>query len=281
MNPFSAASEPRSSGPDWDRLLPEGDHRWMMRLRPGEAAAYFAPRDPTGAVLQERASLLASAPEHYTAWTPSAGPALDDTRALARDLGFSLRESQIPAEAMAELGRTWEPDFVWMHPGEDGIHRVTGGVVCFPSSWSLPDKLGLPMSAVHEPVPDLNAELGRKIDSFLSALKPGAAWTRENVGFSRDDRRNHHLSLPRRRLDETIREDEVWVRVEEQLLRKLAPGGSVLFGIRVDVYPLRMILEDPIGVVRLEQMLASLSPSAADYKGLGTAREALLGIVRR
>jgi hypothetical protein len=66
--------------------------------------------------------------------------------------------------------------------------------------------------------------------------------------------------------------------VEKQLLLELAPSGSVLFGIRVDVYPFADALRDPQKKERFVRSLETMTPDVAAYKGLGDARERLIAI---
>jgi hypothetical protein len=268
--------------PDWTRSFPDADHRWTMGLRPEEeAAVFFARQDATGAMLAERATWLAHDAEKYAALLPEATAALAETVALARAWGH-LREETNPhteIETLLALGRAWEPDVVWMHPDDTGAYRLAGGVVCFPSAWALREKLGLTMAEVHGPVPALNAELGRQIDTFLKKMTPSAVWRRENWSLSRDGELNHHPSHQRPKLDESIRLDEVWLRLEHQLLMKLPHSGSVLFGIRVEVVALREVMTDALAAARLERLVRTMDAQAAAYKGLATGRAALLAIL--
>jgi len=125
------------SSSDWRCMFPDADHTWTMGLRRGDAADFLGPRDPSGQVRAERERWLTEDAGTYAALTPAAEPALADTVALARKLGGIVDPSLPPREQLLELGRTWEADFVWMHADGAGEHRVTGGVVCFPSSWAL------------------------------------------------------------------------------------------------------------------------------------------------
>jgi hypothetical protein len=277
-NPATFASNVASF--DWSRLLPDTDHRWAMGLRPGNAAEFFAPRDSTGRLLAERAHWLRNAPADYSAMTPIAVPALRETNDWARSLRFPVEPVVDDDAALLALAHAWEPDFVWLQPDEVGTFRLIGGVVCFPSSWSLRDKLNLPITAVHAPVPALNRSLGRQIDTFLAALVPGAAWTRENLGFSRDAELNHHPSRSLPRLDESVTIDEVWLRVEQQLLLKLPASGSVLFGIRIAVVSLRDVLRIDNLPRRLIRWLKTMSDEAAAYKGLASARDAIIQLAQ-
>ena len=52
---------------------------------------------------------------------------------------------------------------------------MAAGVVCFPSHWSPSEKLGLPVAAIHGPVPRYADELRHRVDRFLDQLEPGSA----------------------------------------------------------------------------------------------------------
>src|SRR5690606_34211742 len=117
---------------------------------------------------------LHTTPEIYTALLPEATPLLEEAIALAQSeqtllpkAVTALAAAKSPEEKCRILGESWEPDFVLLRPEEDGAFRVVAGCVCFPSSWSLAEKIGHPMEFVHGVVPGLNAALGQQINSFL------------------------------------------------------------------------------------------------------------------
>ena len=243
-----------------------------MGLRRGDAATFFNNYDVADSVRAERTRWLADDPEKYAALLPEAEPALHETVQLARKLGAVIDDAVSPHEQLLSLGRIWEPDFAWMHPDSHGAHRLIGGVVCFPSSWALREKLGKPMLEIHSPVPGLNEVLARKIESLFAKQIPGVVWVRENANYSRDSQLNHHPSQAIRKLDETITPSEFWIRLEHQLLLKLPCCGSILFGIRVEPYPLARLLENAQAAARLAEVFSTMSPAAAAYKNLTEAR---------
>ena len=261
---------------DWARILSDADHRWAMGLRVGDLASFFQSRDPSGLILVERVRWLSESPGEYAALQPSAEAVLQETVELARSLGAAVPDEEAPWAQLLSLGRAWESDFVWMVPQGASIWSLAGGVVCFPSSWSLPEKLGQPMQAIHAPVPGLNDALEKQIETFLHRMQPGQAWVRENVGFSGDDQKNHLPSFQMRRLDATETREEVFLRIEHQLLYKLPISGAILFGIRVEVVPLLTALRNPMVTARLGRLLKTISPEAAEYKGLAEVRERMV-----
>ncbi len=255
---------------DWSRLFPPGDFRWHLGLGPGEACSFFAATAEQASLLAERAHWLVVAPEEYALLTPAGGPLLAEAAGLARTWGA------LPADdSLAALGCAWEPDFVLLSLDDRGP-VVEGGVVCFPTSWSLREKLGRTLAETHGPVPRLNPELATRIATALRKLAPGAAWERDNWGLVRTPERNRHPSLHRSRLDAAATPDDVWIRVEHQLLFKLPQTGGVLFGIRLTHVPFRELLTDEFARTALRQALESMANDAADYKGLVAVRPKII-----
>jgi hypothetical protein len=269
---------------DWGLLFPDRAHRWGMGLRRGDSvAAFFAPGSTAARVLEERRRHLREAPLLYALALPQATDLIDATLGLAESWGVSFADfvepPSSPVERLVALGGRVEPDVVLLRGDDQGTHRVVAGVVCFPSSWGLADKLGRTMFDVHGPVPGLNEPLARPIETFLTKLEAGVPWLRDNWGLCRDGRLNHHPSIPRRPLDETVTADEVYVRVERQLLVRLSEADGVLFGIRVEPIPLTSLFADRAAVAGLARALGTMSDEAAHYKGLLRARSRLLSIL--
>ncbi len=105
--------------------------------------------------------------------------------------------------------------------------------MCFPSSWRPEEKIGLPVHAIHTPVPTLNENLGSCIDKFLSNLEPGKAWERSNWGLSCSAELNQHPVRDVPRLIPPISDSEAWIHIEDQVLYRLPQSGALLFGIRL------------------------------------------------
>ncbi|TDU81102.1 uncharacterized protein DUF3445 [Prosthecobacter fusiformis] len=245
--------------PDWQRLFPTVDHRFQMGLRVGDAADFWSVQDVSGEVRQQREKWLAEAPDLYSVQLPEASVAMEEARGWIRQ-----QASQC------------EPDWVLLSEGVLNEPHVLGGEVVFPSSWSLPEKLGLPLSAVHGPVPGLEAELGKSIQVFLSRIQPDLAWERDNWGLSADAELNHHPSRRLPGLTEAARLDSTWLRLERQFLTRLPVSRALLFGIRVSNHRLDGLVTLPGVVAGLLKSLETMEPTVADYKGLAKSRASLI-----
>jgi hypothetical protein len=268
--------------PNWKRIFPDGDHRWSMGLqREHSAADFFALQDPSRGVIAERRGWLNEDFGRYALALPLAEAAVREATEYAVALGTPVAAHEPQTEArLFALGVAWEPDFVLLSPG-CGVHTLIAGVVCFPSSWALGEKLGRPLSEVHAPVPGLNDALGRQMELFLQKLRPGEVWRRENWGLSRDAELNRHPDRARPRLEEQVTADQVWIRLEHQLLTRLPRSGAVLFGIRVEVLSLARVLAEPAAALRMAGQLASMSEAAAAYKGVLRSRPSILALLRQ
>ena len=178
-------------------------------------------------------------------------------------------------DSLLRLAQTWEPDFVLLSSGEAGL-TVEGGVVCFPTAWSLREKLGRSLFATHGPVPGLNVELAARIDTALHKLPTGTSWERSNWGLAGSPDLNRHplRNLPALSASDSL--DRVWFRAERQILFKLPQTDGILFGIRIITSPLREVLADTSERAALQRQLASMSDDVASYKALTAIRPQIL-----
>jgi len=255
-------------------LFPDGDYRFQLALRRGELHEFFRAQDASGRLLTERAKWLAEDPARYAALLPEGEPLLAEVAELA------AAEWGIPrTNSVHELGAVLEPDFLLLSPDEIGAFRLRGGALCFPTGWSLEEKLGHTLDFIHGPVPGLNAALASPISQFLARLKPGLAFLRDNWGLVTTDELNLHPALQVPPPSPPAALDRLWLRVEHQALVALPRTGGVLFGIRIALHRLDRVALDPAARAGLRRGLASMPPEVATYKRLAAVRESLLALL--
>ena len=88
-------------------------------------------------------------------------------------------------DALYALGRQVDDEFLLLLPSssaEDGspIYHLEAFVCCFPSGFSTPDKLGLPLAGIHKPVPGYEQKLEKSMDRFFAKMELGKAVRRVN-----------------------------------------------------------------------------------------------------
>ncbi|HWN97077.1 MAG TPA: heme-dependent oxidative N-demethylase subunit alpha family protein [Methylomirabilota bacterium] len=273
---------------NFSELFPDEDYRFHMALQRGTTEEFFKPTSANAALMAERRRWLRSEPRVYSACLPECSSLLNECIALA--LGWrTLSESECaavmaqpaPAQRCLRLGEIWEPDFLLLHPDATGAFHLLGGCVAFPSSWSLEEKIGKPIEAIHGPVPGLNAQLGRSIHSFLGKLSAGETRLRHNWGLSRSPELNQHPNRALPRLDASVQLNEVWLRVERQALVRLPHTAGILFGIRIEMHPLTELRRDALAAARLVRALRTMRIETAVYKGLASSRERIIDLLER
>ena len=274
----------QNSSPNFSDLFPAEDYRLQLRFQRGGVAEFFGPTERHAALISQRRHWLQHAPRTYAALLPEGIPLLDETIGLARDWPTNapadVLKLESPWQRCLALGEMLEPDFLLLKPQDDGRFQLLGGCVCFPSSWSLAEKMGRPLDFIHSVVPGLNAQLGNQIHGFLSKLKPGLAWQRTNWGLSRSTELNQHPERALPRLEAAVTLAEVCLRVEQQALVALPQTQGILFGIRIANHALTDLKKDPTATDRLIRALQTMPDEMAHYKNLATARANLIALLQ-
>ncbi len=250
-------------------LFPAEDFRFHLTLRRGELADFFAPTPAQATLARERARWLQEAPERHAALRPAGSAVFAEfIRAVGAERGSDLQAA----------GVGLEPDFLLLAPGEDGLFRLQGGVLCFPTMWALEEKMGGTMEEMHGVVPGLNSTLGGPLNQFLARMKPGPAYLRANWGLAATSELNLHPALSRPRLASPLDPDRAWLRVEHQALAALPESGGIVFGIRIAVHPLREVLADSEARAGFHRALHTMPEPLVAYKGLAPVRADLLAL---
>jgi hypothetical protein len=259
----------------------DGPWRMTMGLRALEPGDWLWRDAGHAAETAERRRLIATRRDEVLAMPPG-------TEAAAKELLAAVRADLVAyhgaaatwadtADPLAELGGLVQEDFCLLASDGDGPYVLRAGVLCFPLHWRLRDKLGLPLRAIHAPVPGFADKLGDPADRFLRALTPERPVWRANWTFTeRPD-----LHQPGRRqhdplLDSANAGQRLWLRIERQTLRRLPESGFVVFAIRSLVRPLAEIAALPGVAEALAARLREMEPGMAVYKGIPPMREPLL-----
>lgn len=109
-------------------------------------------------------------------------------------------------------------------------HVLTAGVLCFPSSWSLRQKMGRTLASIHAPVPEYDGRIKTTVQRMFHAIRPEQPLWRANPLIYTDA----DLFQPR---EEGVSKPMAagaprYVRVERQTFRRLPRTGAVVFGIQ-------------------------------------------------
>jgi hypothetical protein len=117
--------------------------------------------------------------------------------------------------------------------GKDEPHILTAGVMCFPSSWKLSEKMGRSLASIHTPVDEYDDRVATSVQRMFKAIRVEQPLWRANFLIYTDPElhqpRGEGISKP---IDPTAPR---YVRVERQTFRRLPITQAVVFGIQTSV----------------------------------------------
>ena len=218
--------------------------------------------------LDQKAHCLAADPPYYFQELPGPRDAQQEAvELLDRDTAGRLPRQPRFADGRAPLdafGRCVQEDLLLL----DDSLRLIAGQLCFANAWCLDEKLGLPLTAVHAPVPGYAEQLASPVEKLLSRLKPERPVWRLNWAL----RPTPRLDLTSRhspwveRLKAGCGLDDCWLRIERQTVSRLARSGAVLFTIHT--YQERVAALTPEHQELVAAVVRSTPVAMRAYKGI-------------
>jgi dimethylamine monooxygenase subunit A len=162
---------------------------------------------------------------------------------------------------------------------DDEAWRLVAACVCFPSRWSLREKLGESLAEIHGPVPGFDRTLADPAATFFDRLAVTRAVWRRN--WTLLDTPELHLPSPAARHRDDPHDGELgtrlWFRVERQTLRKLPGTGAIVFTIGTSVRSLDDVVRTTQGFAEaLRATLSTVDADVATYKGWSSLLTPLL-----
>jgi dimethylamine monooxygenase subunit A len=148
--------------------------------------------------------------------------------------------------------------------------------LCAPSHWAAEDKIGLPFTAIHAPIPHIE-KVNAAAESLVRAMVHRGPYVRFVWGFATDDRLNHHPEPPLgedpgtwrgRAFDEAREPSPFLLRVERQVTVGIPEAGAALFGIHVSFIEGAAIRANERERTLFAAALRSLSPASRVYKSI-------------
>ena len=170
------------------------------------------------------------------------------------------------AEALAEISTWTQEDWCLVEP--QAPFRLVAGAVCFPSRWSLKEKMGKSPEMVHAPVPDFS-KIQAPTKNFIEKLTPERPMWRLNWTIHDSD----ELFCPGphssgKKLDRRNVIENCFLRVERQTLSRLPSTGAIAFSIRTHLNPLPEVIDTPEKKEMLRLSLEGLPEETASYRGM-------------
>ena len=205
------------------------------------------------------AELLELVTDHICRYHPSPPPPVDP--------------AQHPLEAAASL---LPEDILLLAPRGDAdshnperiLWHLEAAALAFPAHWVLAEKMDQPLQAIHHPVPHFDERLATPVDRFFTAMQVGPISSRLNWSLQIGDQ----LFTPQRTARQPATADNdlgaLFLRMENQTLRKLPDSGYVVFTIRTHLLPMAQWQDDRDALQSMLDIMHQMSPATQRYKGV-------------
>ncbi len=232
------------------------DPRALPGVGPLDMADWLMVDDAFAAQMAERGRLLRTRRAEVLAMTPEGQAPAEELLQyvldwLAQsDCGYVIgaKEAQRPDGQVIPLRRDdplgtlcdlVQEDFCLLTRQGDE-HVLSAAILCFPASWRLADKIGRPLSTIHDPVPEYDADITRRVQRLFDGVRVGRPLWRYNVLSYADP----DLFQPARRTDAdrdgAARTRAGYLRSERQCVLRLPHSGACVFSIH------SFVLEKPV-----------------------------------
>jgi hypothetical protein len=176
-----------------------------------------------------------------------------------------------PLTALRTLGSHIDTDFLILLPkqteGDEEnepqlAYHLEAFSTTFPSGFSTLSKLGLPLSAIHTPVPQYARKIGKSMDRFFARLEVGklvrrANWTITTTpelfvesgthfhGFDEMSPAEQEVCIAEQRRELDV--GEMTLRCERQTLMRLPSSGALVFAFKTYVTSLEEVKDEGNG----------------------------------
>lgn len=236
--------------------------RRLPGIQPVEGRDWLRVDEAYAGQMALRDRLIAAQPTVVHATLPQATAAADELYEtvldwLRQEPGFTISATEVrrpdgvtvpldPAQPLLTLGRLVQQDLCLMQ-SNGTEYDLTAAILCFPASWTLAQKIGRPMTGIHQPVEIYDETLAARVHRLLSAIRPEQPLWRMNF-FTYDDFMLHHP-----RVEGDWRKQPTgksYVRCERQTLLRLPRSQAVLFAIHTIVVDANQLAPEDYAALR-------------------------------
>ncbi|KII88722.1 hypothetical protein PLICRDRAFT_41940 [Plicaturopsis crispa FD-325 SS-3] len=184
---------------------------------------------------------------------------------------LGTRTETYSADPLVVLMENIPEDFLLTLKDEKtGLYCMRAGVGCSALGWNVGTKIGKPLHAIHEPIPDYD-KMSMSMDRYFSKMPADKSIQRGSWGLEIGEPLFLQADDPHFALRETqkpdLRIEDVNLRVDWQTLRRLPHSRAIVFNFKALFTPVTQFREEPYMPRLLLKILTDAKPSMKEYKG--------------
>ncbi|MBT8457447.1 MAG: DUF3445 domain-containing protein [Alphaproteobacteria bacterium] len=228
-------------------ILPGAAKKPLPGIAPADPDDWLRVDATYPAQMAERERLLTTRRKEVLQVLPEAAPAATELLDMALTWaeaqgGFARDGSRVTrpdgvtvtikvSDPLGTLGRLFQQDLCILERRGDE-HALTAAVLCFPASWTLSEKIGRPLTAIHRPVAPYSPDIARRVQRLFDGVRPGRPiWRANALGYD-----SPALFHPcREGAPHETRADARFLRCERQVILRLPGTNAVVFTIHTHV----------------------------------------------
>ncbi len=268
----------RNSMIEFPLTQPVFEYQFGVRAMPGGSIPFRQTADFSDELLEKR-KLFESRRDELFAMAEDSELACGETAEWMTQIVPWVQDSQSGEQPLVGAGLQVQEDIAVLKNDAESGFPIIGGLVCFPSGWSIRDKLGYSIGHTHEEVPGFTEQMLRRTAKLFESLKPLKTVYRHNWMIAptpmlsmlpSESTRNVEL---RRSLTPLTIGDQGYFRVEYQTLTRLPKTMAIVFTILTTRCKLNDLADDQIRI--LCGVIRTIPDSVSNYKRITPMRQAL------
>lgn len=230
--------------------------RPLPGIQPLEMDDWLLVDDAYGAQIKERDRLLRTNRQSVLATSPESKPAEQELLQMVLGnfpAGFETCGHSITCpdgrnvhlnldDPLATIAALVQEDMCILQKQGDA-HIMTAALLCFPASWRLVEKIGKPLTGIHDPVPEYDEQVARRVQRLFDGIQVDRPLWRFNGLWYQDPALFQPRSVVAPR-EATETGCTPYFRSERQCLVRLPETRAVVFSIHTFVVARETVLND-------------------------------------
>ncbi|PCH35811.1 hypothetical protein WOLCODRAFT_140094 [Wolfiporia cocos MD-104 SS10] len=177
---------------------------------------------------------------------------------------FTDVQSLRGVDALLVVSRLVQDDFLMARERDDGKMYFVGGLIVFPGSYLLSEKINKPLHEVHSSVPHIN-KMMMSIERTMARFAPDRPFERSSWWIA-DDRQLFWHNIVSGSVPEDLHPKDLFLRIDHQTFRKLPRTKGIVFGVHPVLQRIGDLANSPLVPALLAKIHTDADSELMDYK---------------